>query len=196
MLVYVYNFKPPKNESFWFENSWNGSENRLVPILVIQRLAPTWWLSRVLSMTTKQKFDKWMPKHVIMMARKWGPIKYIQTYWHVMTRACSFLFSSMTGNSGGSSKTRRMNVWGSSFPTGSFSTSNTCASSSGAAVTSAKTLRKAAGTAMSCQISPMAGRLSTTRVPVGEVVKIRAFRQLPLWDRPQSWGWREMASIG
>ena len=115
--VYVYNFKPPKNESFWFENSWNGSENRLVPILVIQRLAPTWWLSRVLSMTTKQKFDKWMPKHVIMMARKWGPIKYIQTYWHVMTRACSFLFSSMTGNSGGSSKTRRMIVWGSSFQT-------------------------------------------------------------------------------
>lgn len=114
-MVYVYNFKPPKNESFWFENSWNGSENRLVPILVIQRLAPTWWLSRVLSMTTKQKFDKWMPKHVIMMARKWGPIKYIQTYWHVMTRACSFLFSSMTGNSGGSSKTRRMNVWGAAF---------------------------------------------------------------------------------
>lgn len=75
---------PPKNESFWFENSWHGSENRLVPILVIQRLAPTWWLSRVLSMTTEQKLDKWMLKHVNMMARKW--------VWHVMTRACSFLF--------------------------------------------------------------------------------------------------------
>lgn len=54
---------------------------------------------------------------------------------------------------------------GAAFKHGSFSTSNTCASSSGAAVTSAKTLRKAAGTAMSCQISPRAGRLSTTQWP-------------------------------